>query len=100
MIILSCTASRADASGLREPYGWSVPSGERIRILLDTGKPDPSYIVREYGGVHTWSVEPSEETDPLLALAMDSTIVRHLFSRVPQHNIGGEVCYEFPDDLS
>ncbi len=83
MKILSCTASRAEyynELGLREPLEvlGSVPSGEKIRILLDTGQPDPAYMVREYGGIHTWEVEPRRSK---LALAMDSTIVRHLFNR-------------------
>ncbi len=85
MKILSCTASRADASGLREPYGWSVPSGESIRILLDTGQPESSYMVREYGPIHT-----------LDEIARVSPIVSELF----REGINGRgVCYLSPGDL-
>jgi len=86
MKILSCTASRSDAAGLREPYGWSVPSGEPIRIVLDTGRPEPTYTVREYGPVHT-----------LDDIAQVSPIVSELFQKGID---GGGVCYLSPGDLS
>jgi len=92
MKILSCTASRSDGTRGMDPYGWWVPSGEPIRIILDT---EPSFTVREYGGVHTWTVDP----DPLDELMEEPAIADSLFE-VPKHNIGGEVCYRVPGDLS
>jgi hypothetical protein len=86
MKILSCTASRADGTRGYDPYGWWVPSGEPIRIILDTGRPEPTYTVREYGQVHT-----------LDDIAQASPIVSELFSREPS---GGGVCYRVPGDVS
>lgn len=96
MKILSCTASKADGTQGYEPYGWRIPSGEPIRILLDTSRPEPTYTVHEYGGVHTWT---KAENDPLDELIQEPTLADSLFRDAPKP-VGGEVCYLVPGDIS